>query len=48
MFRKNDSTLILRLPREEKKILKQQAQESRLTLSAYVRSEVLKDYVEEQ
>ena len=46
MYRKHNSTLTIRLPREEKAILKKRAEEHRLTLSAYLRSKIFKDYVE--
>ena len=46
MNRKHNSTLTIRLPREEKAILNKGAEENRLTLSAYIRSKVFRDYVE--
>ena len=46
MYRKHNSTLTIRLPREEKAILNRGAEENRLSLSAYIRSKIFKDYVQ--
>ena len=46
MYRKHNSTLTIRLPREEKSILNKEAEKQRLTLSAYIRSKIFRNHVE--
>ena len=47
MNRKHNSTLTIRLPKEEKAVLNNRAENSRLSLSAFIRSKILKDSVKD-
>tara|TARA_R100001440_G_scaffold40771_1_gene60510 strand:- start:102 stop:239 length:138 start_codon:yes stop_codon:yes gene_type:complete len=43
---KNDSNLHIRLPKEDKLIILAEAQRQRLSLSAFVRNKIFRNYVE--
>ena len=43
-----DAKIVWRLSRRDKKILKQLAQEEQLSLSAYLRTRIVRPYVKEQ
>ena len=47
MYKKLNSSLTIRLPREEKNILTKRADDNRLSLSAYLRSQIFTEYVKD-